>query len=155
MKKILILIIFIGNLFGFNGCVKKITISKDLIKKEIYLNGKKVILYQDPNEKAVVKGNKVKILNNTSNGYLVFYTSRTKSPYTRLIATEKIIVYLDRYTPEEIEKKYNIKFIKYINKDLKMALFKGNKENILNTVNNLNENKIKASIDFIRKFKLY
>jgi hypothetical protein len=86
---------------------------------------------------------------------LVFYTSRYKSPYNRLIVTEKIIVYLGKYTPEEIEKKYNIKFIKFINKDLKLALFKGKKENIINTVNKLNENKIKASIDFIRKFRLY
>lgn len=157
MKKILILTIFIGSLFGFNGCISKMTFDKNLIKKEIYINGKKVILYQDPNEKAIVKGNKIKILNSSSSeeGNLVFYTSRYKSPYNRLIVTEKIIVYLGKYTPEEIEKKYNIKFIKFINKDLKLALFKGKKENIINTVNKLNENKIKASIDFIRKFRLY
>jgi hypothetical protein len=160
MKKLFSFICGIGLLISY-GCASEINsfyISSNLIKKDVYLNGKKVVLYEAPNERAVVKGNKIEILNSNdsiSNGHLVFYTSKYKSPYTRLVATNKFIIYLGKYSPEEIEEKYGIKFVKYINKDLKMALFKGKEENILDTVNRLNKDGIKASIDFIRKFKLY
>jgi uncharacterized protein YbbC (DUF1343 family) len=158
MKKIVLSVILGASLFVSNGCAKKlenITVDKNLIKKEIYLNGKKVTLYQDLSEKAVVNGSKISISSKNREGYLVFYTTKDKNPAGRLIATDKIIIYLQNHTPEEIEKKYGLKFVKYINKDLKMALFKGKKDNILEVVNQLNENKIKATIDFIRNWSLY
>jgi len=93
MKKILLLIFLISNLFAFNGCMKKIMFYKnDLIQKEILLNGKKYILYQSLNERAKIINGKIKILNDTNEGFLIFYSSPSKSKDTRLIATDEIII---------------------------------------------------------------
>lgn len=139
-------------IFGVTSCAAE---NGNLTKVNVYINGKKKILYQS-NENVVLKGSKITLTNKNNNQFLVFYTTKDKNPNSRLIVNNEIIVFIPKdKTVKDIEKKYNITFVKYINKKMGLALFKSDLKNLVSNVNNLNKNGIKAQFNFVRKWELY
>ena len=138
--------------FSITNCAAS---NGNLEKVNLFLNGKKRVLYKS-NENAILKGNKVVITNDKKTQFLVLYISKDKNPNTRLFVNNEIIVKIPKgKTIKNIEKKYNIKFIKYINKDINLALFKSDLTSVITKVNKLNKNGIKADFNVIRNWKLY
>lgn len=138
-------------LIGITSCAAE-NINYGLNKISVYINGKKRIYYLS-NEKLNLK--KINI-ESAKNQYLVLYPTKNKNPISRLIVTSEIIVFIPKNkTIQDIEKKYNIKFVKFIDKKLKLALFKTNINNLIKSINALNKNGIKAEFNAIRNWKLY
>lgn len=142
MKKAIFLVL-IGSL-GVTGCA-----ADNLEKVNVYFNGKKHVFYKESIENKILTTNK-----NRQN--IVLYTSKNKNPDSKLIVTNEIILSVPKNMEiKEIEEKYGIKFVKFINRKIRLALFKTDINSIFEKVNELNEDGIKASFNYKRNWKLY
>ena len=143
MKKRIFLAFIIG-ILGFTGCA-----ADNLEKVNVYFNGKKHVFYKESIESKILTTNK-----NRQN--IVLYTSKNKNPDSKLIVNNEIILSIPKnMSIKEIEEKYGIKFVKFINRKIRLALFKADINSIFEKVNILNENGIKASFNYKRNWKLY